>query len=87
MDEMSRLWRLASTYGRVTVYTLDNGMHCGIKFNTIVGTSLESKSTPSKEPETALREAIANCVKIIESFNQTNQEVLNERKRLTIQDN
>lgn len=72
MDEMGTLWRKAREFGKVSLFTFDDGTyHCTVIFSTIAGVVLEAKSgTGNKEPEDALKKAIAKCHEILDSMAQ-----------------
>lgn len=80
---MSELWEAARQYGRVTLFTNDDGTyHAIIKFNTIAHTQLEAKSDYKRPtPESALQMAIESAQAIVESVAAV-AAGLPERKRI-----
>lgn len=69
---MRELWDKARQYGGVNMFTHDDGTYsCNIEFSTIPGVKLEAKSGfKHKEPESALKAAIARCEEIVNGMAQ-----------------
>lgn len=64
---MKELWDKAREYGRVQLFTMDDGTHsCRIEFHTLNNIVLEAKSGfNNKTPEEALEKAIINAKLIV----------------------
>ena len=80
-DNLGELFRTARQYGRVRIFTLEDGAyHCCIQFNSIKHTALEAKSDfKQPTPEDALRAAIIAAESIVDSVSSIKRE---QQKRL-----
>lgn len=69
---MRELWDKARQYGKVMLFTADDGTYsCIIIFSTIPGVNLEAKSGfRHVEPEKAIEAAIARCEEIVNGMAQ-----------------
>lgn len=69
---LSDMWRDARRYGRVNLYTNDDGTYYAcIKFDSIAHTQLEARSDFKQvTPENALKMAIASAQAIVESVSK-----------------
>lgn len=81
MDKMGKLWRDARQFGSVNLFTHDNQYSCSIKFHTVIGVELEAKSGfGHKEPEDALKAALASCDKIVDGLSQQSEQLQSLRR-------
>lgn len=77
MDDLGKLWRRARTFGKVKLYTFDDGRYwCTITFNTIAGVLLEAESGNTLEdPESAVAAAISKAEEIIKSLTKETEQL------------
>ena len=66
-NDLSELWREARQFGRVNIFTADNGTYsCVIRFNTIKHAELQAKSGYNhSEPELAVAAALDKAKEIV----------------------
>ena len=68
---LEELWGIASLYGRVQIYTFDDGaFSCHIKFNTINHVELKATGYSKNTVMEAVRMAIENSQLIVSSLEQ-----------------
>ena len=79
-NDLSKLFLEARCYGKVNIFTMSDGYHCKIEFNTIEHTTLEAKSRFNHEtPEEAVIFAIKTAKEIVTSISNMKKELDSDR--------
>ena len=75
-NDLSKLFLEARRYGKVSIFTMSDGYHCKIEFNTIDHTTLEAKSRFNHDtPEDAVIFAIETAKEIVASISNMKKEL------------
>ena len=83
MSNLGELFHAARRFGRVGIYTSENGTYwCNIYFATERHTTLEARSDSKLTPELAVEEALARAQSIVDSINRLSVAENNGEMRL-----